>query len=211
MKWDPAKYTEFSDYRGRPYKDLLGQLTEIEPKNIVDLGCGPGNMTRLLAQRWPDAQVTGLDSSAEMIAKAKSSEHEPNLDFALADATTWRPAENLDLLFSNAMLQWLPNHRELLSSWLGTMKPGAYVAIQMPGNFRSPSHALMREVAESPKWIQKLGEYYATATLWENQRSISGYCCSKDSKQMSGRQHSSNCCPAMTPLWIGFAVRHYCR
>lgn len=157
MKWDPAKYTEFSDYRGRPYKDLLGQLTEIEPKNIVDLGCGPGNMTRLLAQRWPDAQVTGLDSSAEMIAKAKSSKHEPNLDFALADATTWRPAENLDLLFSNAMLQWLPNHRELLSSWLGTMKPGAYVAIQMPGNFRSPSHALMREVAESPKWIQKLG------------------------------------------------------
>jgi len=157
MKWDPAKYTEFSDYRGRPYKDLLGQLSEINPKKIVDLGCGPGNMTRLLAQRWPDAQVTGLDSSAEMIAKAQSAEHEENLEFALADARVWQPEEETDLLFSNAMLQWLPEHRELLTSWLENMKVGSYVAIQMPGNFASPSHALMREVAESPKWVHKLG------------------------------------------------------
>ncbi|WP_347037354.1 methyltransferase domain-containing protein [Glutamicibacter halophytocola] len=114
MKWDPAKYTEFSDYRGRPYKDLLGQLVDVEPKKVVDLGCGPGNMTRLIAQRWPQAQVTGLDSSQDMIAKAESSEHEANLDFALADARQWQPEEDLDLLFSNAMLQWLPDHRDLL-------------------------------------------------------------------------------------------------
>jgi len=157
MKWDPAKYTEFSDYRGRPYKDLLGQLVDVEPMNIVDLGCGPGNMTRLIAQRWPEAQVTGLDSSQEMIAKATATEHEANLNFALADAKQWQPEENLDLLFSNAMLQWLPNHRGLLAGWLMKMKIGSYVAIQVPGNFGSPSHALMREVAESSKWAGKLG------------------------------------------------------
>ncbi|UYQ76242.1 methyltransferase domain-containing protein [Glutamicibacter sp. JL.03c] len=157
MKWDPAKYTEFSDYRGRPYKDLLGQLAEAEPKKVVDLGCGPGNMTRLIAQRWPEAQVVGLDASQEMIAKATSSAHEANLSFALSDATQWEPEEDLDLLFSNAMLQWLPTHRELLTSWLGQMKAGSIVAIQVPGNFGSPSHALMREVAESSKWAGKLG------------------------------------------------------
>jgi len=157
MKWDPAKYTEFSDYRGRPYKDLLGQLVDVEPKKVVDLGCGPGNMTRLIAQRWPQAQVTGLDSSQDMIAKAESSEHEANLDFALADARQWQPEEDLDLLFSNAMLQWLPDHRDLLAAWLGKMKTGSYVAIQVPGNFGSPSHALMRQVAESAKWAGKLG------------------------------------------------------
>ncbi|KSU68155.1 methyltransferase domain-containing protein [Arthrobacter sp. NIO-1057] len=157
MKWDPTKYTEFADYRGRPYKDLLGQLVDLDPKNVVDLGCGPGNMTRLLARRWPAAQVVGLDSSQEMIDRASSSEHEPNLQFGIADATTWQPEPGLDLLISNAMLQWLPEHRELLATWLRAMKTGSYVAIQVPGNFDSPSHVQMREVAESPKWVGRLG------------------------------------------------------
>lgn len=156
MKWDPSKYTEFSDYRGRPYTDLLGQLGQIDASKIIDLGCGPGNMTRLLAQRWPDAQVEGLDSSAEMIAKAQSSVQEPNLNFALADATTWHPDADTDLLFSNAMLQWVPGHRQLLAGWLKELKVGANVAIQIPGNFGSPSHAVMRQVADSPKWADQL-------------------------------------------------------
>lgn len=156
MKWDPTKYTEFSDYRGRPYKDLLGQLAGVEASKIIDLGCGPGNMTRLLARRWPQAKVTGLDSSPEMIARASQSEHEENLGFALADATQWIPDADTDLLFSNAMLQWLPGHRELLARWLVNLRPGANVAIQVPGNFGSPSHAVMRAVADSPKWSGKL-------------------------------------------------------
>lgn len=156
MKWDPTKYTEFADYRGRPYKDLLGQLGELDPAKVVDLGCGPGNMTRLLAQRWPQAQVTGLDSSPEMIQRASGSEHEPNLGFALADAMHWHPDPDTDLLFSNAMLQWLPGHRELFKVWLDELKPGAYVAIQVPGNFGSPSHAVMRQVADSAAWADQL-------------------------------------------------------
>lgn len=157
MKWDPTKYTEFSDYRGRPYKDLLGQLAGVDAAKIVDLGCGPGNMTRLLAQRWPAARVTGLDSSPEMIARAQDTVPEENLDFRIADATSWHPEADIDLLFSNAMLQWLPGHRQLLAGWLAELKTGANVAIQVPGNFGSPSHAVMRQVAESPKWAQQLG------------------------------------------------------
>lgn len=156
MKWDPEKYTEFSDYRGRPYQDLLGQLAGVEVKKVVDLGCGPGNMTRLLAQRWPGAQVTGLDSSPEMIARATADALEENLDFALADASNWVPEPDTDLLFSNAMLQWLPGHRELLDGWLNALQVGANVAIQVPGNFGAPSHAVMRQVADSDKWAEKL-------------------------------------------------------
>ncbi|WP_313813129.1 methyltransferase domain-containing protein [Glutamicibacter sp.] len=158
MKWDPTKYTEFADYRGRPYRDLLDQLGGADPRQVVDLGCGPGNMTALLAQKWPRAQVLGLDSSPAMIEHAKTTVSLENLGFALADAVDWDPSPQTDLLFSNAMLQWIPGHRELLRRWLEALKDGAYVAIQVPGNFTSPSHALMRQVAESEKWIGKLAE-----------------------------------------------------
>lgn len=156
MKWDPSKYTEFANYRGRPYEDLLGQIGEITPKKIVDLGCGPGNKTSLLAQRWPAAQVTGLDSSPEMIAQAQRTEHLPNLDFDVVDAREWQPTEQVDLLFSNAMLQWVPEHREILASWLNALRVGASIAVQMPGNFSSPSHAVMRQLATGSKWSAKL-------------------------------------------------------
>ncbi|HAY42355.1 MAG TPA: trans-aconitate 2-methyltransferase [Micrococcaceae bacterium] len=156
MKWDPSKYTEFADYRGRPYEDLLGQLDGITPRRVVDLGCGPGNKTSLLAQRWPAAQVTGLDSSPEMIAKAQDTVQLPNLDFELVDARQWHPDHEVDLLFSNAMLQWLPEHRELLKTWLHELRTGAYIAIQVPGNFGSASHTVMRQVADSAKWADRL-------------------------------------------------------
>ncbi|GAA1414199.1 trans-aconitate 2-methyltransferase [Glutamicibacter uratoxydans] len=156
MKWDPAKYTEFADYRGRPYRDLLEQLGEADPKHVVDLGCGPGNMTALLARKWPAAQVLGIDSSEAMIERATQSAAEANLSFVLADALDWTPQEDTDLLFSNAMLQWIPGHRELLRRWLQALKSGSYVAIQVPGNFSAPSHALMRQLAESPKWAAQL-------------------------------------------------------
>ncbi|MGO1726344.1 methyltransferase domain-containing protein [Glutamicibacter ardleyensis] len=156
MKWDPSKYTEFANYRGRPYEDLLGQLGEITPQRVVDLGCGPGNKTSLLAQRWPAAQVTGLDSSPEMITQAQDTARLTNLDFELVDVRQWHPNDEVDLLFSNAMLQWLPEHRDLLKTWLKDLKTGAHVAIQVPGNFGSASHVVMRQLADSHKWADKL-------------------------------------------------------
>lgn len=156
MKWDPSKYTEFADQRGRPYLDLLARLQNLAPKKVVDLGCGPGNMTKLLAERWPEALVLGLDSSQHMIDSARAQNNPPNLRFELADARTWQADDTIDLIFSNAMLQWIPGHTELLTSWLGQLDTEAAVAIQIPGNFSSPSHTTMREVAESPRWAAQL-------------------------------------------------------
>lgn len=156
MKWDPSKYTEFADHRGRPYLDLMARVENLAPKKIVDLGCGPGNMTKLLAERWPEALVLGLDSSQQMIDSASAQINPPNLRFELADATTWQADDTIDMIFSNAMLQWIPGHSELLSRWLGQMDTDAAVAIQIPGNFSSPSHTTMRELAESEKWSDKL-------------------------------------------------------
>lgn len=156
MKWDPSKYTEFADHRGRPYLDLMDRVQNLAPKKIVDLGCGPGNMTKLLAQRWPEALVLGLDSSEQMIATARAQKNPPNLRFELADARSWQADDTIDLIFSNAMLQWIPGHEELLKGWLRQLDSEAAVAIQLPGNFSSPSHATMREVADSPRWAQKL-------------------------------------------------------
>lgn len=156
MKWDPSKYTEFADHRGRPYLDLMARVDHLAPKKIVDLGCGPGNMTKLLAERWPEALVLGLDSSQSMIDSANAQNNPPNLSFELADATSWQADDTIDMLFSNAMLQWIPGHQDLLRRWLDQMDTEAAVAIQVPGNFGSASHAVMREVAAEPKWSSKL-------------------------------------------------------
>lgn len=156
MKWDPEKYVQFADHRDRPFFDLTSRVTAIDPTLVVDLGCGPGPLTRSLAERWPDARVVGLDSSDEMVQKARSAQHAPNLEFELADASSWMPDPNTDVLVSNAMLQWIPGHRELMVKWLGALKPGSWFAVQVPGNFSSPSHALMRELADSERWAPKL-------------------------------------------------------
>lgn len=157
MKWDPSKYTEFADHRGRPYLDLMARVDHLAPKKIVDLGCGPGNMTKRLAERWPEALVLGLDSSQTMIDSANAQINPPNLRFELADATTWQADDTIDMIFSNAMLQWIPGHQQLLSRWLEQMDTEAAVAIQVPGNFSSPSHTVMRQLADNQKWAGRLG------------------------------------------------------
>ncbi|WP_418906845.1 methyltransferase domain-containing protein [Glutamicibacter endophyticus] len=156
MEWNPTQYAQFSDHRSRPFFDLLGRIPQLDPTSIVDLGCGPGNITEVLAQRWPQAQVLGLDSSPEMVARANAVAAAENLSFALADAASWDVPEGTDLLVSSAMLQWLDGHQVHLERWLRQLAPGAVVAIQVPGNFTSPSHAVMREVAQSPRWVEKL-------------------------------------------------------
>jgi trans-aconitate 2-methyltransferase len=154
--WDPAQYLRHADHRARPFTDLLARVPDLPGKTplIADLGCGPGNMTAVLAARWPTARITGYDNSAEMLDKALVEYAGPtpgggHLDFAHADVRTWAPAQPYDLVVSNATLQWVPGHVERFADWIAGLAPGGTFAFQVPGNFDSPSHRLMRELAGS--------------------------------------------------------------
>jgi trans-aconitate 2-methyltransferase len=158
LKWDPAKYVEFGNHRDRPYFDLTARVHTDQPSYVVDLGCGPGNLTATLAERWPGAEVLGIDSSAEMLQQAEDhAARAARLSFAQADIAEWMPSERTDVVVSNAALQWVPGHPALLAGWLEALRPGAWFALQVPGNFRSPSHVLMRQLAESQRWKEALG------------------------------------------------------
>ena len=152
MRWDPVQYARFGDERGRPFFDLLGRVGAPAPGRVVDLGCGSGELTATLAERWPEAQIEGLDSSEEMIARAVASEH---VSFSVQDARDL-DADGIDVLLSNAMLQWVPDHGALLTRWAHELPAGAWLAIQVPANFDAPSHRLMRELADTPHWRSRL-------------------------------------------------------
>lgn len=156
MHWDPAQYGRFADERSRPFLDLLARIDCAAPRRVVDLGCGPGTLTALLAQRWPAAVVVGIDSSAEMIEHA-SSLAGPRLSFRLADIASWTMPADADVILSNAALQWVPEHVALLRSWAAALPAGGWLAVQVPGNFDAPSHVLMRSLAGSPRWAAQLG------------------------------------------------------
>lgn len=157
MKWDPAKYVQFGDYRDRPFFDLTARIHADAPRHVVDLGCGPGNLTATLAERWPAAHVSGLDASPEMLARAEvHAGRLPNLSFGQADIAGWMPAAGTDVVVTNAALQWVPGHRGMLARWLEALRPGSWFALQVPGNFNAPSHALMRGLAESAAWADRL-------------------------------------------------------
>ncbi len=157
MKWDPARYVQFGDYRDRPFFDLTARVHAEAPRRVVDLGCGPGNLTATLAARWPGAAVEGRDSSAEMLAQSgQAAAATENLSFRLADIAAWTPAPDTDVVVTNAALQWVPGHRELLPRWLEALRPGAWFALQVPGNFNAPSHSLMRSLADSDEWAGRL-------------------------------------------------------
>ncbi|HET8878522.1 MAG TPA: trans-aconitate 2-methyltransferase [Arthrobacter sp.] len=155
MQWDPAKYVQFGDYRDRPFFDLTGRIHAVSPRQVVDLGCGPGNLTATLAARWPAAEVTGIDSSAGMLSRADA-HAAGNLRFEPGDIAGWMPGADTDVVVTNAALQWVPGHRDLLRRWLAALRPGAWFALQVPGNFSAPSHALMRSLAESEEWAGRL-------------------------------------------------------
>ncbi len=157
MIWDPGKYVQFGDYRDRPFFDLTARITADAPRQVVDLGCGPGNLTATLAARWPEARVLGVDSSPDMLRRAaRLAETRPGLAFEAADIRDWTPAPDCDVVVSNAALQWVPGHLELLPRWLEALPPGAWFALQVPGNFGAPSHTLMRGLAGSPEWSAQL-------------------------------------------------------
>ncbi|MER7460089.1 trans-aconitate 2-methyltransferase [Micromonospora sp. NPDC126480] len=153
--WDPATYLRYGDERSRPFHDLLARVPTARPRAVVDLGCGPGTLTTTLADRWPGARVTGLDSAPEMIARAGALE--TSVEFAVADVRRWHPDPDTDVVVSNAVLQWVPGHRELLTRWARELPAGAVLAVQVPGNFDAPSHRALRAVATRPAWRDVLG------------------------------------------------------
>ncbi|WP_030822114.1 trans-aconitate 2-methyltransferase [Streptomyces hygroscopicus] len=163
--WDPQQYLRHAGHRTRPFLDLLARVPDLptgpgRPPRIADLGCGPGNVTVLLFDRWPGAQVTGLDNSAEMLAEAQTlagpTTGGGRLDFRPADLRNWTPEEPYDLIVSNAALQWVPGHADSLGAWVAGLRPGGTLAFQVPSNFTAPSHTLLRELCEAPEWRDRL-------------------------------------------------------
>ncbi|WP_243370683.1 trans-aconitate 2-methyltransferase [Microvirga solisilvae] len=153
--WNAGQYLKFEDERTRPSMDLLRRVPLSDPQSCVDIGCGPGNSTELLVNRFPDAQVSGIDSSAAMLTKAR--ERLPTVMFEEEDIATWEPEKRFDLIFANAVLQWIPDHAGLLARLVSFLKRGGYLAVQMPNNLDEPSHRLMAEVAKVGPWAAKLG------------------------------------------------------
>jgi trans-aconitate 2-methyltransferase len=152
--WDAGQYLRFGGERARPFSDLIAAVAAAEPGYVADLGCGPGNLTAVLARRWPDATVVGVDNSPEMIAAARASADagDGRPAFELGDVWDWRPERPVDVLTCNAVLQWVPGHQELLLRWADLLAPDGWLAFQLPGNFGQPSHAIVKELAESPRW-----------------------------------------------------------
>ncbi|AXK36516.1 methyltransferase domain-containing protein [Streptomyces armeniacus] len=168
--WAPDQYLRFEALRARPLRDLLAGVPGVpgEPApRVADLGCGPGNSTALLAERWPAAHITGYDNSPHMLEQAYrlegSARHGGRLDFTYADLNDWRPpdAEHFGLVVANAALQWVPDHRAYFGEWLGTLAARGVFAFQVPGNFRSPSHTTLAGLCTAPRWRDRLGDLAA--------------------------------------------------
>jgi trans-aconitate 2-methyltransferase len=155
MTWNPERYLAFADERTRPAIDLLARVSLEEAEKVADLGCGPGNSTALLAQRWPKAEIVGVDNSPAMLGEARASG--VRATWLHADVAAWRPDGPLDLIYANAALHWLGDHATLLPRLLRQLRPEGVLAVQMPRNFAAPSHALLREAARSGPFADRLG------------------------------------------------------
>ena len=156
--WDPVRYLRFAGERARPFAELVARIEAEAPSTVVDLGCGEGSLTASLAQRWPGARVTGVDSSPEMLAAAAAVAVPGRVEFSLGDVREWSPSEPVDVIVSNAVLHWVPGHDGLLTRWAASLRPGGWVAVQVPGNFRAPTHALLADLCHSPRWADRLAD-----------------------------------------------------
>ncbi len=152
--WNPELYRRFERERTRPARDLLAAVASERPAQVADLGCGPGNSTELLASRFPQAALLGVDTSAAMLADART--RLPAARFDAGDIATWAPATPMDLLYANAALQWVPDHSTLIPRLFSLLAPGGTLAFQVPDNRDQPSHRLMRETAAAGPWVAKL-------------------------------------------------------
>lgn len=152
--WDAALYLKFEQERTRPVVDLLARLPLDDPRECIDIGCGPGNSTELLVSRFPNANVTGLDYSADMLAAARC--RLPHVRFEQVDLANWQPARRYDVIFANAVLQWLPDHEALFLRLASHLTRGGCLAAQMPDTLHEPTHALMRMIAADGPWSERL-------------------------------------------------------
>ncbi|KAJ1683831.1 hypothetical protein LUZ63_020976 [Rhynchospora breviuscula] len=144
--WSPDRYLTYADERGRPFVELLARVRAAAPRSVVDLGCGPGNLTGLLAQRWPDAQVTGVDSAPAMVEAARALGD--GVRYEVGDVRDWNPADRVDVVVTNATLQWVPGHLDLVRGLVARTTPQGWFAMQVPGNFDEPSHTVRRELEQ---------------------------------------------------------------
>ncbi len=168
--WDSSQYLRFAEERTQPAIDLAARVTLATPVRIIDLGCGPGNSTAVLARRWPQADLTGLDSSAAMLTTAR---HDfPQLKWQVGDIASWEPDHAYDLIYANAALQWVSDHRALLPRLFGQVAPDGALAFQVPANQDGPPHRLMRELARSPYWS---GRFIARPREWQAEAAESYY------------------------------------
>jgi trans-aconitate 2-methyltransferase len=157
--WDPGQYQRFGDERSRPFFDLLARVGAEDPGLVADLGCGPGTMTAALARRWPGAQVRGIDNSAAMLEAARTlPEAGGRLSFVLGDVRDWKPDGRVDVIVCNSVLQWVPDHLEVLARWAGFIPSGGWLAVQVPGNVDQPSHVVLREMIGSSRWRPLLAD-----------------------------------------------------
>ncbi|MGB9357229.1 MAG: methyltransferase domain-containing protein [Acidimicrobiia bacterium] len=150
MSWDPDQYLRFADHRRRPGIELLSRIPDIDARSIVDLGCGTGDLTALLQVRWPAAAVVGIDSSVEMIERAR--DDHPHMAWSIAGIEAWEPSEPVDLIFSNAALHWLDDHRDLFRKLRSSLADGGVLAVQMPDNWRAPTHRIPADLLDERGW-----------------------------------------------------------
>jgi trans-aconitate 2-methyltransferase len=170
MTWSAEQYGKFESERNRPAADLIARLPTRNVASVADLGCGPGNSTELLRAQYPDADIIGMDSSEDMIRAAR--ERMPDIRFELDDIATWKEEGAFDVLFANAALQWVPDHRALLPFLMARLTPGGTLAVQVPDNLDEPTHVLMRETAANGPWAAKQG---GAAALREPRHPASWY------------------------------------
>jgi len=156
MPWDPDQYLRFERERSLPFRHLVAAVDHLRPSTVIDLGCGPGGLTAGLLQLWPEARVTGVDASEEMIERARGLAVTGRLDFELGNAFTWRSSEPVDLMLSNACFHWIEDHRRLFDHLLPQLAEAGTLAFQVPANHAEPSHTILSELCSSPRWRDRL-------------------------------------------------------
>jgi trans-aconitate 2-methyltransferase len=154
MVWNPQQYLKFSGHRLRPAVDLLMRIPDFAVRHVADLGAGAGNVTKLIKERWPEADVVGIEGSSEMVAAGRKAA--PEVEWQQQDLASWNPAQRYDVVYSNAALHWLPDHARLFPSVMKNVAPGGILAVQMPRNFLAPSHVLIGETALNGPWRGKV-------------------------------------------------------